>query len=455
MPGPWEKYAAQATPSAGPWAKYAQTDSAPVKEQPSFARKVFEATPAGVALHPELAPSGAGESAVHGLIGRTIGAMVGAHAEHLKKAAEQYQRGIKSRSDAANLVSEAMVGAIPGAPFINSVLQDVYAGRHEDAAAKVLGAAITGGAAKLAGNAPAVAESMGKLGEAVKAGAKAAGPDVAVGALKVGAGASLPKIPGVSYGLEYMGGKQVIKGLKAGVKAAKETYAPPAEVVAPEFVAPVVEEVVPPELDAFAVKTGFPDFASAPKEIQPLLKNAHAAEMDRAAQAANSPSPASTQAPVEPVSPTAPEAVAVPPRTVSPEAVGATVEPVDLEQQLEQSLEGKRVAPEERAALDAKSKAQSEIKSQQIKAREQSRRAMTLGQFLDQHAIPVDKMDLMTTEEWSQVGKLAGVENPSPTTVKMAIEYRKATQPAVSKTLPVAETTTVGEVMKKTRGKKK
>lgn len=46
------------------------------------------------------------------------------------------------------------------------------------------------------------------------------------------------------------------------------------------------DPVVPLALDAIAKKSGFDDFASAPEQIKPLLENALAAELDRAARTA-------------------------------------------------------------------------------------------------------------------------------------------------------------------------
>jgi len=454
MPGPWEKYGSPPEPASGPWQKYAPKAQTPTAtEEEGVVRGFLKNSPIG-------AVQGAAEFIRHPI--ESVKTMGIQNAALFDKAAQSYKKG-----DYTSALFHALNYMLPGGAALDEAGEDFASGKTAKGTAKTLGIAST----LIAGaKAPQMLQAAGKAVDvapaainAMKAGAKAAAPDVGVGAVKIGVGAALPKIPGVSYGLEYVGGKQIVRGLGEGVKAARESMAGGKPNTAP---APVVESAaVSPELDALAVKAGFPDFASAPAQIKPLLENANAAELERLTRTpAAEPVP---QSPVEQVPPTAPEAVAAPPRTVSPEAVGTaapkppvsevlategkTAPITDLEQQLQQSLEGKRIAPEERAALEAKTKAQAELKSEQIKAREQSRRALSLGQFLDQHAIPVDKMELMTPQEWTQVGKLAGVENPSPTTVKMAIEYRKASQPAVSEAMATEGPTTAGEVMQKVK----
>jgi hypothetical protein len=143
----------------------------------------------------------------------------------LDKAKESYSKG-----DYAGALFHALNYVLPGGAALDDAGQDFANGHISRGTAKTLGIAST----LVAGaKAPQLLEAAGKAVDAApaaidaaKAGVKAAAPDVAVGAAKVGAGAVLPKIPGLSYGMEYVGGRQIIKGLGKGVDAARESFHP-------------------------------------------------------------------------------------------------------------------------------------------------------------------------------------------------------------------------------------
>jgi hypothetical protein len=207
---------------------------------------------------------------------------------------DQYEKAVKAagpgrdnKGDVAGFIQHA-VGMFPVlGPMASNLLDAVDSGADSYEVGKRAGnllslkvvPEITKKGLALAGSAVDVAPSVGP---ALKAGAKAAAPDVAAGAAKAAGGMALGEllpIPVVKHlvALEMSrpGLRQAGRGLVKGFNAARESFNPTTEA------APIA---VSPQLDAFAVRAGFPDFASAPKEIQPLLQNAFEAEADRLAQ---------------------------------------------------------------------------------------------------------------------------------------------------------------------------
>jgi len=207
---------------------------------------------------------------------------------------DQYQKAVKAagpgrdnKGDVAGFIQHT-VGMFPVlGPMASNLLDAADSGADSYEVGKRAGnllslkvvPEITKKGLALAGRAVDVAPSVGP---ALKAGAKAAAPDVAAGATKAAGGMALGEllpIPVVKHlvALEMSrpGLRQAGRGLVKGFNAARESFNPTTEA------APIA---VSPQLDAFAVRAGFPDFASAPKEIQPLLQNAFEAEADRLAQ---------------------------------------------------------------------------------------------------------------------------------------------------------------------------
>ena len=203
---------------------------------------------------------------------------------------DQYEKAVKAagsgrdnKGDVAGFIQHA-VGMFPVlGPMGSNLFDAVDSGADSYEVGKRAGnllslklvPEITKKGIALAGKAVDVAPSVGP---ALKAGAKAAGPDVASGAAKAAGGMALGEllpIPVVKHlvALEMSrpGLRQAGRGLVKGFNAARESFSP-------------TTEAVSPQLDAFAVRAGFPDFASAPLEIKPLLQNAFEAEVDRLAQ---------------------------------------------------------------------------------------------------------------------------------------------------------------------------
>lgn len=120
------------------------------------------------------------------------------------------------------------------------------------------------------GTEPAMADKLAPVGNAVVQGMKSAAPDVAMGSAKVAAGAVLPKVPGLTYGLEYKGGRQAMQGLKKGVDAFKSALSQKVEAAATA----AQTEAADPTLNAVAQMQGHKDFASAPLEAQAGIKAA-------------------------------------------------------------------------------------------------------------------------------------------------------------------------------------
>lgn len=192
----------------------------PVEEKPSLASDFAKYSPLGM-VH------AIANGIAHPIdTAKAIGNMPAENAKILDKAKESYDKGH---------YGEAALH------FLN-YLNPVGAGM-EDASADFQKGDVAHGLAKTAGLAtslvagakapeildaatdPAlpgkIADTAAKAGTAVKEGVKAAAPDVAAGGAKIAVGTVLPKIPGVQYGLEYAGGKQVLGGLKKGVDAFK------------------------------------------------------------------------------------------------------------------------------------------------------------------------------------------------------------------------------------------
>ena len=203
---------------------------------------------------------------------------------------DQYEKAVKAagpgrdnKGDVAGFIQHAL-GMFPVlGPMGSNLLDAVDSGADSYEVGKRAGnllslklvPEITKKGIALAGKAVDVAPSVGP---ALKAGVKAAGPDVAAGAAKAAGGMAVGEllpIPVVKHlvALEMSrpGLRQAGRGLVKGFNAARESFSP-------------TTEAVSPQLDAFAVRAGFPDFASAPLEIKPLLQNAFEAEVDRLAQ---------------------------------------------------------------------------------------------------------------------------------------------------------------------------
>ncbi len=130
----------------------------------------------------------------------------------------------------------ALLGSIPLAgPQAEQIVGEIHDGKYAEAighaAALRALAEAPEAIGKLPGAAANIANSASDVAAALKAGAKAGGKDVAVGAAKTAAGAGI-----ITYGpnaiadtvagypLVRAGGSQIVKGVQAGANAAKQAF---------------------------------------------------------------------------------------------------------------------------------------------------------------------------------------------------------------------------------------
>ncbi len=115
----------------------------------------------------------------------------------------------------------------------------------------------------------------------------------------------------------------------------------------------------------------------------------------------------------------APPVAVEPAAGVSPEVAAPAAEPkTELEDLLERSLNGEKVAEQAKAELNDHLKLEALKKTESIIDKHQTTRALKLGRFLQDYGIPTEHIEKMTPEEWQQVGSVAEVENPSATTIE-------------------------------------
>ncbi len=131
----------------------------------------------------------------------------------------------------------ALLGSVPlVGPQAEQIVGEIHDGKYAEAighaAALRALAEAPEAIGKLPGAAASISNSAGDVAAALKAGAKAGGRDVAVGAAKTGAGAAI-----ITYGpnaiadtvagypLVRAGGSQIVKGVQAGTNAAKQAFA--------------------------------------------------------------------------------------------------------------------------------------------------------------------------------------------------------------------------------------
>ncbi len=342
MPGPWENYSA---PASGPWEKYGAAPPASDKQawtppaadkQPSSAPdRGFFAT-----LGDDL--TGAPKKVMDFITGHPIDdvkqAMRDSYAarqDHLQRADEALKNG-----DYKEYVDQKFFGSVPFlGPALGASAAEWQAGQKGQAAAhalEILGPALADPAMEGLDSGPATAAiaKVKQAGSVVKAGIKAAAPDIGAGAAMIGAGEVASHIPGMEWpariALDYPGLRKVVGGLKKGVGAAREAMGPPAPEVPPGFNAaegstlnapaaaprpagyqPPVTGALPgtappapppsvnPLLDQIAQHNGFESFAAAPPEVKPFLENmARNAEPAPRPAMAPAPEPEST-APVD------------------------------------------------------------------------------------------------------------------------------------------------------------
>ena len=185
------------------------------------------------------------------------------------------------------------------------------------------------------------------------------------------------------------------------------------------------QATVPPALDAFAQRAGFPNFAAAPKEIQPLLENSFAAEAERLAQ--------TQQAPVAPQ--------AAPQGKPSPQDIAAQLRDEMMkngsisEANLSVPEPEAPTSPEGAAAINdlfrelpanaAKPTAKAayagdqspELANTTFTAAARSVKADALANILKEAKITAANAAKMTSEEWANVSKLAKQNAPSKASI--------------------------------------
>jgi hypothetical protein len=135
----------------------------------------------------------------------------------------QYAPAAMSLAKAADLPGRMASGAA------EPIAQDVQQGNYAGAAGQMTGL----GASLAAGKIPST-----RLGSAVGAGARAAGPDIATGGALIGGGELLGKVPGMEWpariGMGYPGARAVAEGLKKGSRAFGEAWKGPVKPPGPE-----------------------------------------------------------------------------------------------------------------------------------------------------------------------------------------------------------------------------
>lgn len=336
------------------------------------------------------------------------------NAKILDKAKESYGAG-----DYTGAAAHFLNYLMPGGGAMEDAGEDFQRGDHARGVAKTLGIASNMFAGKAASKALDVAtdpelaaqigEAAGKTKDAVVAGVKAAAPDVAKGTAQIAAGAALPKIPGVSYGLEYQGGKQILKGLKAGVQGGRAALA------------------------ARIAKAAAEDKILAPDVAASMLESLNEDDVIFHPPAQAAPSAPAT-APIE-----APELPFTPAGPVRPPLAGnpvAAADPVveaapviqpktDLEDLLERSLKDPHIARTAITELDEHLKQEGLKKAGEIIGKNQMKRALKLGRFLQTHGMTTEHVSGLTPAEWHEIGGMADVAKPSATTIQKTIDLMR------------------------------
>lgn len=116
----------------------------------------------------------------------------------------------------------------------------------------------------------------------------------------------------------------------------------------------------------------------------------------------------------------APEPIAKTPAAAAPvaEEAPAVQHKTDLEDLLERSLKDPVIARTAITELDEHLKAEGLKKAGEIIDKNQVKRALKLGRFLQDYGITPEHIEAMSTEQWHQVGELADVLKPSATTIQ-------------------------------------
>ncbi len=351
MPGPWEKYQSR-TPSAGPWEKYGAPPPSPAAA-PGFLDSMLDTiknAPAGI---------------WHALTSTEFGDFKDSLNKITPEEWAQAKKNSAARAD-AHAKGDAVLPGQLAHDRTDAEMQSQGWGPEPtpaSAAGRIAGQAVVG-AGTMAATA-GLAKGYGAIAEAapeIGVGVRAATPDVAMGLAKIGGGTvaaeTLPPVVREVVGIPsvYSGGRQVFQGLKKGVAAYSDARKPliPAEPEfapqytpqnpqvpqrpvyaagqnydprAGQFPEPIVRATTTPAaptefmgvpmaaLDAKAVEGGFKDFASVPKDYQPIVANLTKVEL--AKQAA--PIPPATQIPPVSVAPEVPPApvIAQPPTAMS------------------------------------------------------------------------------------------------------------------------------------------
>lgn len=120
------------------------------------------------------------------------------------------------------------------------------------------------------------------------------------------------------------------------------------------------------------------------------------------------------------------------PVAAAPVAETPAVQPkTDLEDLLEKSLKDPHIADAAKAELDQHLKDEGLKKAGDIIDRNQTKRALKLGRFLQDYGITPEHIESMTPEEWAQVGEVAEVPKPSAITVQKVKELMQMGRSAV------------------------
>lgn len=154
----------------------------------------------------------------------------------------------------------------------------------------------------------------------------------------------------------------------------------------------------------------------------------------------NEPAPVETPAPQPQAAPASPVVSAGPIRPpLSPQPVAAApvaeapaVQPkTDLEDLLEKSLKDPHIADAAKAELDQHLKDEGLKKAGDIIDRNQTKRALKLGRFLQDYGITPEHIESMTPAEWAQVGEVAEVPKPSAMTIQKTKDLMQMGRSAV------------------------
>ena len=319
-----------------------------------------------------------------------------------------------------------LAGAVPIlGPLAQQVAQDVGNKAPAEALGHAVGLAVTAGTMRPAEAAAAVepvADVAAQGANAVEAGARAAAPDIARGALKTAGGATVSAalhhagLPGgwlLGTWPMYRGLRQMGAGFEKGWTAAKESLAPEAETAAED--PPAAEAPAAPAEDLAALDdyakglTGQP-FSKLNAEQQAAVRNVMARSYERkpAAPAPSTPSPepairaASPGLPPRPARPIGPvKPVAAAPVDAAPADASNTGTVADLSRQLNESLGAQPEAPA------------ANTESFKAKARAtRSDNATKLAQLINGAGITYEDANNLKPGDW---GKIASAEDAGVT----------------------------------------